>query len=122
MRLILLHAPLALLVCVSLGSADRVEPQKFEPKELILPMAARSYSAALKADEPAQALVSGNGQACLGLYVFDANGNCVALDDRTAPQSCDDLGVEWIPITAGRYSAVVRNAGFDVNPYRFAIR
>jgi hypothetical protein len=122
MRLTLMATLLALLVCVSFGSADRVEPKKFEPKEQILPMTARSYIAAFKADEPAEAIVSGNGQACLGLYVFDADGNCVAMDDWTAPQSCDDLGVQWIPNAAARYSVVVRNAGPDVNPYRLAIR
>jgi hypothetical protein len=122
MRPTLLLVPLALLVCVSLGSADLVDGRKFEPKEQILPMTARSTIAAFKADEAAQALVSGNGQACLGLYVFDANGNCVALDDQTAPQSCDDLGVEWIPNAASRYSVVVRNAGLEMNPYRLAIR
>jgi hypothetical protein len=122
MRPSLLLAPVALLVYVSLGSADLVEPRKFDPKEQLLPMTARSYLGAFKADERAEALVSGNGQSCLGLYVFDANGQCVAIDDLTATKSCDDLGVEWVPNAAGRYCVVVRNAGLDVNPYRLAIR
>ncbi len=122
MRPILIFAPLALLVSVSLSSADLVEPRTFDRKAIMPPATARSLMAAFKADEPAQALISGDGQACLGLYVFDADGNCVAMDDRTAARSCDDLGVEWIPNAAGRYSVVIRNAGFEMNPYRLAIR
>lgn len=122
MRSILAFGLVALFLCVSVGSADLREPRLFQPEERIPPMSARSYFGLYKADEPAQAQVSGIGASCLGLYVFDADGNCVALDDVTTPQSCDELGVQWIANATGRYSVEVRNAGLDMTKYSLAIR
>src|SRR5438128_8116454 len=102
MRPTLICAPLALLVCVSLGSADLVEPRKYNREERIAPLSTRSYLLEFKLAEPAKVQLSGSGVSSLGLYVFDAQGNCLALDDLTTPQTCDELGVEWIPSGAGR--------------------
>jgi len=43
-------------------------------------------------------IVSGSYASVLGVYVFDAQGNCVARDDMSEPQTADDLITEWIPI------------------------
>jgi hypothetical protein len=122
MRKILALSVLTALFCVSLGSADLVTPRKLDPNEKIAPMSVRSYVAAFKASERARAIVSGRGQTCMGLYVFDAQGNCLAKDDMTVPKVCDDLNVEWIPPVEGRCSVEIRNLGHDVNEYQLNIR
>jgi hypothetical protein len=122
MRIIMTGSVLAVLFCVSLGSADLVKPREAS-KDLIIPAGVtRSFVEAFKKNERALAIASGRGKACLGLYVFDRDGNCVAKDDISAPSTSDDLIVEWYPTEEGRYSVELRNAGFESNPYQFALR
>jgi len=76
----------------------------------------------------AKIIVGGTGKSCLGLYVFDGAGNCVAWDDVAKwndpahAQFCDELGVEWISDAAGRYTVEVRSAGLSATKYALAIR
>jgi hypothetical protein len=122
MRKIMACSVLTVLFCVSLGSADLVKSRKGEI-DLVLPaQMTRSYMDTFRKDERALAIASGNGRACLGLYVFDSQGNCLAKDDLSAPATADDLIVEWYPAEQGRYSVDVRNAGFETNKYQIALR
>ncbi len=53
----------------------------------------------------------------LGMYVYDAHGNCIARDefDDAAPPSenrrpaSDDAAVEWFPTVAATYTVELRN-------------
>ena len=110
------------LVCVSLGSADLVTPRNQVQQTGIPGLATRATIERFKVNEPAAVMVSGNSATCLGLYVFNAHGNCVAKDDRVSPQSSDDLAVEFIPSDIAPYSIEVRNGGFAVNVYSIAVR
>jgi hypothetical protein len=122
MRPSLLCAPLALLVCVSLGDADLVVPRPYGREERVAPLSTRSYLAEFKTDEPAKVQLSGGGNSSLGLYVFDAHGNCLKWDDLTTPRACDELLLEWIPSAGGRCAVAVHNGGLDVNEYTLAMR
>ena len=75
-----------------------------------------------KPNERALVIVSGNYQSCLGVYVFDSQGNCVAKDDTSDPQAADDLVTDWIPAEQARYSIEVRNAGMMPNSFQIAVR
>ena len=120
MRLLILSAA-GVLLGVSIVSADLETPEKLAAVE-IPGLGARATLRRFKANEEAQAIVSGKGSTCLGLYVFDANGNCVAKDDLTAPESSDDLTVKWVPHEAAAYSVEVRNGGIMPNSYEFLLR
>lgn len=52
----------------------------------------------------------------LGVYVFDSNGSCVALDDGG-----DDVAVEWYSPRRQRYSYEVRNLGMNQTKLEIAI-
>src|SRR2546423_15007989 len=107
MRPLLATSPLLLLLCVSFTSADLREPQKFGPKEQVPGMSVHPYFANFKPHEAARVQVSGNGRSCLGVYVFDPAGNCVALDDLkgdvNGAQYCDEMLANWIADGVGRY-------------------
>jgi hypothetical protein len=109
------------LLCVSFGSADLVKSRKGETKQALPAGLTRSYVDAFKKGERALAISSGGGDSCMGLYVFDSQGNCLARDDFSAPATADDLIVEWYPAEQGRYSVELRNAGFQNNEYQFVL-
>src|SRR5437016_4506007 len=119
MRKLLALSFVSVLCCVSICSAELETPEKLAPSEGVPGRGVRPMLRRFKANEEAQAIVSGEGQTCLGLYVFDADGNCVAKDDLTAPESSDDLNVRWIPHEAATYSVEVRNGGIFPNTYEF---
>src|SRR4051812_42675202 len=104
MRKLMAGSLLGVLLCVSMGSADLVTPRKLGGLERIPALGVRSTIERFKANEPASVVISGEGETCLGLYVFDGNGNCVAKDDFTSPHSSDDLAVNWIPPETAAYS------------------
>jgi hypothetical protein len=125
MRIAVVLSVFVLLVCVSLGGADfvRYKQEAEEGKEAGLAgQMTDAYYYACKKNERAIAIASGTGRTCLGVYIFDAAGNCVAHDDRSTPSTADDLIAEWLPATSTRYSIEVRNGGFDVNNYEIALR
>ena len=122
MRIVVACSMLTLLLCVSLGSADLVKSRK-EKGDAGLPGGMTdAYVHTFKKNERAVAVASGNGRSCLGLYVFDARGNCLAKDDHSPPATADDLIVNWLPAESGRYAVELRNAGFDNNTYEIALR
>ena len=74
-----------------------------------------------KKNERAVAIAGGVGQTCMGLYVFDGQGNCLAADDLSSrPTTADDLIVTWYPAEQGRFCVDLRNAGFEANEYQIA--
>lgn len=123
MRVLLPSSLLAVLLCVSLGSADLVAPRKLEATPSITAFSARSTIESFKPNEGAKVILSGRtSDTILGLYVFDSQGNCVAKDDDTTPQNGVDLAVEWTPSDVAPYAVEVHNVGMNGNAYVLAIR
>ncbi len=122
MRKIMACSAFMLLLCVSLGSADLVKPRMGEIKQTLPAGMTRSYVDTFKKNERAEAIASGAGATCMGLYVFDSQGNCLAADDYSAPVTADDLIVAWYPTEQGRYCVDLRNAGFESNQYQIVLR
>jgi hypothetical protein len=122
MRKIVACSVLTVLLCVSLGSADLVKARMGETKQTLAAGMTRSYVDTFKKNERALVIASGIGASCMGLYVFDSQGNCLAKDDLSAPATADDLIVEWYPTEPGRYCVDLRNAGFENNQYQIILR
>ncbi len=122
MRIILSCSIMTLLLCVTLSSADFVRSRKEKGDTGVLANMTDSYVHIFQKNERALAVASGNGQSCLGLYVFDANGSCLAKDDMSPPATADDLIADWIPAASGRYCVDLRNAGFENNNYEIGLR
>jgi hypothetical protein len=74
-----------------------------------------------KAGERTCVVVIGNGMSYLGLYAYDADGNCIARDDRADYPTRDDAAVEWYPPQAGRYTMEVRNLGAQKDAFSMAV-
>ena len=122
MRKLLCLAVLVPLFLTRPAGADIVEERKREADVPIIGLMTRAYSDTFKKHEPARACVSGKYLSTLGLYVFDPQGNCVAKDDFSEPETADDCFAVWIPAEQQAYSIEVRNAGIERNMYQFAIR
>jgi hypothetical protein len=67
-------------------------------------------------------IVGTTNQAYMGLYVYDAHGNCVALDDMGNAATRDQLAVEWYPPETGPYAIEVRNLGPLANGFEIVVR
>lgn len=113
---------LTVLLGVSIAAAGLVLPRNRDVDQRIDGRRVRAYVEAFKANERALVIVSGSYNSCLSVYVFDAQGNCVAKDDMSDPQTADDLITEWIPLEQARYSIEVRNAGVASNEFQMALR
>src|SRR5438105_4835544 len=118
MRTILAGALLILLATVALKANELVDRPKYLPGLNVKSMTARGYIVSLKANEVSSVQFSGNGQTNLALYLFDDEGNCIGMDDGIAAPTCDEAKFVVTPSAAGRYRAVIRNGGFDVNECR----
>jgi hypothetical protein len=75
-----------------------------------------------KGGERALAIIAGDGSSYLGLYVYDADGNCIAHDDHGNYQTCDKAAVEWFPPQTGRYAIEVKNLGRFTDNFHFAVK
>jgi hypothetical protein len=118
----ILGSVLAVLVCVSFSAADLVTPRKRESKQGVPPYSIRTYTDTFRKGELGRVVGSGVGDSCLAVYVFDPAGNCVAWDDKSDARTGDDFYVEWIPAEHERFNIEVRNAGFEANVFRLALR
>ena len=123
MRILLPLCVVVILLCVSVGSADLVTPRKVWLAGLVPGQGTRVVIERYKPNDAATVILSGNGDTTvLGLYVFDAEGNCVAKDDRTTLQNTVDLGLEWVPANTTPYYIEVRNAGVSEMSYKLVLR
>jgi hypothetical protein len=86
-----------------------------EAKTDLPPLASRNFTVEFRDSQRATVLARGDGSTFLGLYVYDAQGNCIAWDDQGNSPTCDDLAVSWQPRENGYYSIEVRNAGYVKN-------
>jgi hypothetical protein len=123
MRFLLPLGVLAVLLFVSLGAAELVTPRKVGLSDQVRGQATRAIIERYKPNEGAAVILTGKlPTTVLGLYVFDAHGNCVAKDDSTTPQNSVDLALEWVPADATPYCVEVRNAGISGTPYEIVLR
>ena len=81
------------------------------------PYSDRSYWRKFDGGRKAEVVAVGEGAGLLGLYVFDAHGNCVAHDDDVSARTADDAAVQWMPAHTGLYTIDVRSLGSHKNPF-----
>lgn len=81
----------------------------------VRPGEAVHYASRCEPGRPVQAVVTGSGAAPLGVYVYNAAGQCVAYDDDVAGNLVDDRIVAWTPTDAGAYDLEIRNLGGVLN-------
>jgi hypothetical protein len=82
-----------------------------------------SHTQYIKGKEGKESLVVavGNGATFAALYVYDRDGNCVALDEGRAPIK-DDLAVSWVPAKDEPYAVELVNFGRAENKFSMATR
>jgi len=119
-RVLLLGVLVSLLAAVGPGAGAPVGGG-FVGKTTVGPDRAAELVKDFKGGERACVVITGKGQSYLGLYVYDADGNCIARDDRGDFATRDDAAVEWYPPQTSRYSIVVKNLGARKDPFDVAV-
>jgi hypothetical protein len=76
----------------------------------------------LKGQEETRIIASGETALYLGLYVFDAHGNCVAFDDYAGTHVREDAAVIFVPPVQGAYTVEVRSFFGRDNKVRLVVR
>jgi hypothetical protein len=115
-------ALLSLLPCFFItptgGAPVRVEPAKEYP---LIGLGQINETFKLKGQEPARVVASAlkDPTARLGLYVFDADGNCVAWNDTGSTPNT--VGVVFVPPAEGAYLVQVRNFTTYFTPVRLEV-
>jgi hypothetical protein len=112
------------LVLSVMGRSGECAPVKgpFTGQGRVAPNRATTVVETFKGGERACVVVTGDGSSYLGLYVYDADGNCIARDDAGDYRTRDDLAVEWFPQRDSRFAIEVRNLGGTTNTYSIAVR
>ena len=103
----------ALLLLILLAGTGRSGPARPRRPEVVeVPgYLVRSVREEFAGGVRTSVIVSGNGRGYLGVYVYDALGNCVARDDFGNSVTYDDLNAEWyVPVTAS-YGIDIFNLG-----------
>jgi hypothetical protein len=119
-KVLLLCLPLALLVTGHVVGSP--VDGSFMGSAKIRPGLAINLVKQFKGGERTLAIVAGDGGSYLGLYVYDADGNCIAHDDHGNYQTCDKVAVEWTPATTGRYTLEVKNLGRFKDNFQIDVR
>jgi hypothetical protein len=124
MKNVLLMASLGGLLWLSApGTAGPEKPVGPLSKIKINVGASWSMAVTCKGGERAAAFAMGDkGNAYLGLYVYDKDGNCVARHDDIKPKYLNDRAVIWYPPTTQTYTIEVRNLGFVSDTFTFVVR
>jgi len=125
MRSSLFIGSVAIFLLARLAGGSPVEPfedTKGHRDASLEPFSALRFTVKCKARERTCAIVYGFGKAPMGIYVFDAHGNCVAHDDEAHTLISDDLATEWHPATEETYVIEVHNLGRKNNNAEIAIR
>jgi hypothetical protein len=113
-----------LLLAVSLEvEGSPVEPVKPRIGVTLPPYRRLVENRAFAGKERANVIAIGqDGASNLGLYVYDAHGNCVAWDDLGSSSTRDDVTVEWFPMHKERYTIELRNLGAATNRLDLVVR
>jgi hypothetical protein len=103
---------LAISASTTLGGPEKPWfPQAFQ----LSPGEATHYASRCDPGRPVQAVVTGRGASPLGVYVYNAVGQCVAHDDDLTGNLVDDRIVAWTPTNTGPYELEIRNLGGALN-------
>jgi hypothetical protein len=90
-------------------------------KRAVAPNNSVNLARTFKGGERACVIIVGDGASYLGLYAYDADGNCIARDDYGNFQTRDDAAVEWYPPQTGRYSIEIKNLGRRKDTFSMAV-
>ena len=120
-RLFCLLILTGLLLAVRDGQGEPLQPFTVEAPEA-RPLSSIFYTLEFRGGKPATVAVLGNGTTYLGVYVYDAQGNCVVWDDEGNALTGDKLAVNWKPWENAFYLIEVRNAGSVKNKCRVFVR
>jgi hypothetical protein len=125
-HVILIGAAVLLCGAALSGGAQWDQTTRAVPVELD-PLSRREYWGKFLGGKRALAIAVGTNRnpelrANLGLYVFDAHGNCVARDDDVDQASRDELAVEWLPAQTGLFTIQVKNLAGVSNQILLGIR
>jgi hypothetical protein len=72
-----------------------------------------TYTITFRGGEVARIAVIGDGDTDLDLYVFDENGNEIAMDT----EGTDTCLAQWTPWRTGRFLVRIANLGYVYNRY-----
>ena len=123
MKRLAVFTGMILLACVPFGSGAPVGGRNLKLDQLVGAYAAQTYSQRFKGGEKASVIATGTtGKTFMGLYIFDADGNCIAWDDLGNKKTCDDMAAEWVPPATANYTIEVRNFGPYPNWLNMAFR
>jgi hypothetical protein len=88
------------------------------------PHGVRNFTVDCKGGERTAVIAIGRGTTPLGVYVYDAQGNCVAWDDlsHSAQNFSDDIAAAWHAPQPQTYEVELRNGGRVTNRVEVAIR
>jgi hypothetical protein len=112
----------AALLCIGgWGSGSPVQPLAPRPVTLE-PGLSLLDTQMFKGGERASVIGIGQGATFLGLYIYDAHGNCVTWDDVGTSSTKDDVAVEWFPPQTASYTIELRNFGLVLNKVELALR
>jgi len=121
MRTLCLGGLFALLLVVQAGTGAPVQGS-LTGQARVAPNSSFNLVKDFKGGERACVIITGDGSSYLGLYVYDADGNCIARDDRASYQTRDDAAVDWYPPQTGRYTIEVKNLGVLKNTFKIAVQ
>ena len=109
---ILCSGLMIVLAGAALGPGAPLDPKTRAVEGKVEPYREVSYERSFQAGIPARVIALGKAaEGYLGLYVFDAHGNCVARDDEVTTRTVDDTAVEWVPAQTGPYTIQVNALG-----------
>ena len=113
----------ALLASAALGLGAPLEPGQRAVETKLEAYRSSDYWRKFEAGKRATVVAVGaTGSGLLGLYVFDADGNCVGHDDNVTERTRDDTVVEWMPAQTGLYTVEVRSLTRHENKLLMTVR
>jgi hypothetical protein len=113
---------LILLAGAAVGPGAPLDPETRAVEGKVEPYRDLNYERPFRAGTPAKVIAVGKTGAPLGLYVFDANGNCVARDDDVGGRSRDEVAVEWVPAQTGPCTIQVKALGKNGDEFLMTVR
>jgi hypothetical protein len=114
---------LLLLAGAALGPGAPLDPKTRLVEGKVEPYRDLNYERTFQAGIPAKVIALGEARkGYLGLYVFDAHGNCVARDDEVNDRTVDDTAVEWVPAQTGPCTIQVKALGKNGFDFLMTVR
>src|SRR5262249_17386164 len=120
---ILCSGLLIVLASAALGPGAPLDPKTRLVEGKVEPYRDVHYERQFQAGIPAKGIALGEARkGYLGLYVYDAHGNCVARDDDVNDRTVDDTAAEWVPAQTGLYTIQVQALGKNGFEFLMTVR